>query len=150
MLDMDRTDLARLSARIAHSDRATPELIRHVIVRLGFRRPWLDASMTPIRRLVDAGAWTEAAMALAGKLPGWRLSHLNNEDGEWCCTLVSRWQLPRWMAESVEGRHAVLPLAILGAILAALEQPGRKPSKADDAAFLTQEIETPVCCENYA
>lgn len=150
MLDVDRTDLARLSARIAHSDRATPELIRHVMARIGSRRPWFDASMTPIERLVDAGAWTEAAVALAEELPGWTLSRLDHEDGEWYCTLVSRWRMPRWMAESVEGRHAILPLAILSAILAALEQPGRKPPQVHDAALLTQGTETPVCCENYA
>ncbi|MDH6235126.1 hypothetical protein M2281_005748 [Mesorhizobium soli] len=148
MLDMDRTDLARLSTRIAHSDRITPELIRHVMARIGSRGPWFNAS-NPVEQFVEAGAWTEAAMALA-ELPDWTLSRLDHEDGEWYCTLVSRWQLPRWMAESVEGRHQVLPLAILSAILAALDQPGRKPSKADDAALLTQGNETPVCCENYA
>jgi hypothetical protein len=150
MLDMDRADLARLSARIAHSDRVTPELIRHVLAHIGFRGPWSDASKTPIGRLVGAGAWTQAAMALAEELPDWTLSRLDNEDGEWCCTLVSRWHLPRWMADSAEGRHAILPLAILSAILAALEQPGRKPPQARDAALLNQGNETLVSCENYA
>ncbi|PSJ64169.1 hypothetical protein [Pseudaminobacter soli (ex Li et al. 2025)] len=150
MLDMDRADLARLSARIAHSDRVTPELIRHVMARIGFRGPWFDASNTPIERLVGAGAWTEVALALVIELPDWTLSRLDNEDGEWCCTLVTGWQLPRWMADSVDGRHAILPLAILSAIVAALEQPGRKPLQARVTPLLIQGNSTPVNCENYA
>jgi hypothetical protein len=39
-------------------------------------------------RLIEAGAWTDAAITLIGfELPSWSVRRLACEDGEWLCSL---------------------------------------------------------------
>ena len=110
-----------------------------------------------VRRLIEAEAWTDAALALlATALPGWSLVRLARDDDEWCCTLARHWQLPDWLGDTVETRHEVLPLAILAAVVEAGEanreatrhaggRRGAVPtcgrSAGDDARSL--------CCDNF-
>ncbi len=67
-------------------------------------------------RLMEAGAWTEAALALIGiEQPAWKLRRLAYEDGEWYCSLSKRPNLPAELDETTDAHHEILPLAILRA-----------------------------------
>ena len=64
------------------------------------------------------GAWTDAALALIElELPQWRVRRLAYDDGEWYCSLSRGRELPDWLDQPVEGRHADLALAILSAFV---------------------------------
>ena len=41
------------------------------------------------------------------------------EDGEWTCSLSKHRQLPDWLDDVAEAHHAMLPLAILAALVGA-------------------------------
>ena len=69
-------------------------------------------------KLLAAEAWGEAAMAMVGlEAPNWNLQRLCRDDGDWVCTLTRFTELPEWLDDPAEGRHPVLALAILAALL---------------------------------
>src|SRR5689334_22841665 len=73
-----------------------------------------------IERLIQSGAWTDAALALIDlELPQWQLRRIAYDEGEWHCALSRERELPDWLDQSAEGRHADLPLAILSAFVEA-------------------------------
>ena len=98
----------------------TPSLIADVI-REGCRRfPSLgQADKTErIGQLIRLSAWTDAALALIElELPQWQVRRLAYDDGEWYCALSRERELPDWLDQSVESRHADLALAILSAFV---------------------------------
>ena len=105
-----------------------------------------------IERLIQSGAWTDAALALIDlELPQWQLRRIAYDEGEWHCALSRERELPDWLDQSVEGRHADLALAILSAFVEArrISAPRTGPasrscrSKAD--AFYE-----PVLSDNFA
>jgi hypothetical protein len=102
-----------------------------------------------VERLVDAGAWLDAALAvLEIELPQWQLRHLHYEDGEWHCCLSQQRNLPPDLDDTAEGRHENIAQAILAALL---EARGRDA----ESAPLTQPELPPasvcaVCCENFS
>jgi len=72
-------------------------------------------------QLVDAGAWTEAALALAElELPTWKPRRIGYDGGQWHCRLSARPWLVEDFDEVADSCHDVLPLAILAAIVQAL------------------------------
>src|SRR5215471_10276835 len=104
--------------RIQHADGVTPALVAKLAAQSGVR---LDGSAR-LCRLMAAEAWTEVALVLIEMaLPAWRPVRLVFDDGEWCCALSRHWQLPDWLDEAVEARHALVPLALLGAAVQALQ-----------------------------
>src|SRR6266404_8632247 len=73
-----------------------------------------------IERLIGSGAWTDAALALIDlELPQWQVRRIAYDEGEWYCALSRERELPDWLDQSVEGRHADLALAILTAFVEA-------------------------------
>jgi hypothetical protein len=71
-----------------------------------------------VEQLIAMGAWTDAALALIElELPLWRVRRLAYDDGEWYCSLSRERELPDWLDQSIEGRHADLALAILSAFV---------------------------------
>ncbi len=70
-------------------------------------------------RLAASEAWTEAAIELIGlEAPDWTVKRLYLDDREWLCTLTRFPDVPDWLDESAEGRHPILALALLDALLA--------------------------------
>ena len=136
------------SLRAAHA--ITPALMREVIektcVRLDAHGP---AAKARIDRLIESGAWTDAAMTLlALELPQWTLRRLVCEDGEWLCTLSRHPALPVELDDVVEASHPVLPLAILSALIEA-----RRTASATTVASVPNVRPTEgnaVCCDNFA
>ena len=104
-----------------------------------------------IERLIQSGAWTDAALALVDlELPQWRLRRIAYDEGEWHCALSRERELPDWLDQSAEGRHADLALAILSAFVEAqrLSAPLRRPSVPavrSDAGALYE----PVLSDNF-
>ena len=73
-----------------------------------------------IERLIQSQAWTDAALALIDlELPQWQVRRLAYDDGEWYCALSRQRELPDWLDQSIETRHADLALAILSAFVEA-------------------------------
>jgi hypothetical protein len=73
-----------------------------------------------IERLIQSAAWTDAALALIDlELPQWQLRRIAYDEGEWHCALSRQRELPDWLDQSVEARHADLALAILSAFVEA-------------------------------
>jgi hypothetical protein len=106
---------------------------------------------TRIGKLIDAGAWTEAALAMIElELPAWKLRRVVYENSEWLCSLTRQPNLPVGFDESVDAAHAVLPLAILQVFIEA-----RRVSNDDDAARSLVPRVRPadgsmICCDNFA
>jgi len=140
-----------LDAELGCTEDATPELLAKVIRSVGV--PSAAVKSTRINRLVAAEAWTEAALALIElELPRWRLRRLILEDGGWLCTLSRQWKLPDWLDDTVEARHRSLPLAILGALIAARRCGDKAERSASSVPRCPIEIsrDATVCCDNFA
>src|SRR6202007_1714118 len=102
-----------LSERLRDAFAATPSLIADVIREACRRFPSQgQAGKTErIETLIRMGAWTDAALALCAlELPQWQVRRLAYDDGEWYCALSRARELPDWLDQSVEGRHADLAL----------------------------------------
>jgi len=153
--------LAALSGMIDQTAAPTAGLFADVMVRTGTASaapPSTDWA-TRVRRLIEAEAWTDAALVLlATALPDWSLVRLACDDGEWCCTLARHWQLPDWLDDTVETRHAALPLAILAAVVeatAANSDTGRDMSGAGQRAAVpvcrgsADDAAQALCCDNF-
>ena len=66
------------------------------------------------------GAWTDAALALIDlELPQWQVRRIAYDEGEWYCALSRQRELPEWLDQSIEARHADLALAMLSAFVEA-------------------------------
>src|SRR5882757_10623719 len=99
--------------RLRDAPAVTADLVSEVIGNPARRLP------ARIHRLIDSGAWTDAALALLElELPQWQLRRLAYDEGEWHCALSRQRELPEWLDDrSVESHHADLSLAILGAFV---------------------------------
>ena len=106
-----------------------------------------------IVRLVEAGAWTDAALALLElELPQWQLRRLAYDEGEWHCALSRQRELPEWLDDrSVESHHADLSLAILSAFVDAQRKSApRGLTSVPAAPRAANPLYEPVCCDNFA
>src|SRR5579862_9222376 len=71
-----------------------------------------------IERLISSEAWTDAALALIDlELPLWQVRRIAYDEGEWYCALSRERELPDWLDQSIETRHADLSLAIMSALI---------------------------------
>lgn len=108
---------AELSDRLRDSHAMTSELMSDII-RAACRRLPPTARTARIERLIQFGAWTDAALALVElELPQWQLRRVAYDQGEWYCALSRHRELPDWLDQSIEARHADLALAILTAFV---------------------------------
>ena len=68
--------------------------------------------------LAEAGAWTDASLRLLElELPNWTVRRIVRDGDEWLCTLSRQPSLPIAFDDPVEAVHALLPLAILRALV---------------------------------
>src|SRR5665213_2050668 len=150
----DQDDSGLLSDRLRDADAVTAKLMWQLIGATCRRYPSIGqaAKTARIERLIDSQAWTDAALALIDlELPQWRVRRIAYDEGEWHCALSRAREIPEWLDQSIETRHADLPLAILSAYLdarrtVALSHPTSVPIVTRDAnAFYT-----PLCCDAFA
>jgi hypothetical protein len=105
----------------------------------------------PVERLIQSGAWTDAALALIDlELPQWQIRRIAYDEGEWHCALSRQRELPEWLDQSVEARHADLALAILSAFVEAqrISVPSSRPSVPAVRPDLNPLYE-PVSSDNF-
>lgn len=111
-----------------------------------------SAAAARLARLIGAGAWTDAALALlALELPRWQVRRLAYDESEWYCALSDHREMPDWLDASVETHHADMTLAILSAVMQArlegLTSDLPEVAMGPDAPSTPYE---PMCCENFA
>src|ERR1700712_4008953 len=113
---------AELGERLRNADTVTADIMSDVIGQACRRFPSLgqNEKSRRLERLLESGAWTDAALALIDlELPQWQLRRIAYDEGEWHCALSRQRELPEWLDQSAEGRHADLALAILSAFVEA-------------------------------
>ncbi|WPO44387.1 hypothetical protein SFY93_04160 [Tardiphaga sp. 42S5] len=101
-------------------------------------------------RLVAAGAWTDAALALiAIELPRWQLRRLAYDEGEWHCALSHQRDLPDWLDSAVETHHPDMAMAILDAFRAVVSRGGTPHLTQAPVRVIQPTDSEPMLCENY-
>ena len=132
----------------------TRTLMQEIIDRACRRVPALGQSERTLRlmRLIDAGAWTDAALALLElELPLWQVRRIAYDEGEWHCALSRERELPDWLDAAVEGCHGDLAAALLSAFVEvqALALETSRPS-VPNVRPATDPLYEPVACENFS
>ena len=115
-------DPAPLAERLHDAFGVTPALIADIVREVCRRLPLRAQAGKAARigQLIEIGAWTDAALAMIElELPQWHVRRIAYDDGEWHCALSHVPELPDWLDDFVEGRHADLALAILSAFVEA-------------------------------
>lgn len=144
---------AELGDRLRDANVVTAEFLSDIISQTCRRFPSAGQSSKTARieRLIQSGAWTDAALALIDlELPQWQIRRIAYDEGEWHCALSRQRELPDWLDQSVEARHADLALAILSAfvevqrISAPLSRPSVPAVRID-----TNPLYEPVCSDNF-
>ena len=143
-----------LSDRLRDAPAVTSELLSDVISEACWRFPPVHRTerAARIERFIKSDAWTDAAFALIElELPQWRVRRIVYDDGEWHCALSRQRELPDWLDQSIEARHADLPLAILRVFIDAqrVSTPSIRTSVPTVPRGANLPCE-PVCCDNFA
>lgn len=147
-------DPGKLNDRLRGTPVVTAELISEIIRYTCRRFPSMGQTEKTARigRFVQSGAWTDAALALIDlELPQWQVRRIAYDEGEWHCALSRQRELPEWLDQSIETRHANLALAILSAFVDA--QRANAPSTRTSVPTAPRHANTlyqPVCCDNFA
>jgi hypothetical protein len=147
-------DQCGLEDRLRDAHAVTAELLSDVISEACWRFPPVRRTekTARIERLIKSDAWTDAALALIElELPQWQIRRIAYDDGEWHCALSRQRELPEWLAQSIEARHADLPLAILRVFIDAqrVSSPSIRTSVPTVPRGANLPCE-PVCCDNFA
>jgi hypothetical protein len=149
----EHEDPIALSDRLRQAQAVTEELIADVIVQACRRFP--SAGQTEktarIERLIQSGAWTDAALALIDlELPMWQIRRIAYDEGEWHCALSRQRELPDWLDQSIESHHADLALAMLSVFVEA--QRVTAPSSRTSVPIVARganPLYEPACCDNF-
>jgi hypothetical protein len=146
-------DLGDLNARLRNAAAADAALIDEVVGAACRRYPSLGQTEKTARlnRLIQSGAWTDAALALIDlELPFWQVRRIAYDNGEWYCALSRERELPDWLDQSIEARHADLALAILCAFIEAqrVSAPESRTS-VPDVSTTTHDVYETLPIDNY-
>ena len=144
-----------LSERLRDADAVTAELLSDIIREACWRYPPVHRTEKTLRieRLIESGAWTDAALALIElELPQWQVRRIVYDEGEWHCSLSRQRELPDWLDGSIEAHHADLSLAILSAFLEA-QRATAVPTISTSVPSVpcaTDPLYTTLCCDDFA
>lgn len=148
-----RYDPASLGERLRDADALTRPFMLDVIDKACRRFPSPGQSERTVRlmRLIDAGAWADAALALLElELPLWQLRRVAYDDGEWHCALSCERELPDWLDGAVEARHADLALALLSAFAEAQARTAEATRPSVPSVRQTADpLYEPVGCDHF-
>jgi hypothetical protein len=154
MQALEHQEFGGLNDRLRDATEASVALFGEVIETACRRFPSIgqSAKTTRIKRLIQSGAWTDAALALIDlELPLWQVRRIAYDEGEWHCAVSRQRELPDWLDQSIEARHEDLALAILSAFTEArrISAPSIRPSvpSVSPCADALAEI---ICGDNYA
>jgi len=143
-----------LQDSVRRAGHVAPELMREILGAVHARSaaPYRAREVQRIRRLIDAEAWTEVALALVEFDRSWAVRRIVYEDGEWHCTVGSQWPVPEWLDEAVVFTHELLPLAVVGALLSVPPKgvAGMPPTTSVPRFRLRPSDAPAVSCDNFA
>lgn len=145
---------AELGDRLSNAYAVTAEFLSDIISQTCRRFPSASQSgkTARIERLMQSGAWTDATLALIDlELPQWQLRRIAYDEGEWHCALSRERELPDWLDQSAEGRHADLALAILSAFVEA--QRLSAPADRTSVPIVPRKMDAfyePILSDNFA
>jgi hypothetical protein len=144
--------LDQLTNQLRNASAPTADLVRNVVnICVRFRALKQAGKTTNVDRLIEAGAWCDAALALiAAEMPTWSVRRIVHEDGEWFCSLTREPNLPATLDDTADASHRALPLAILGAFL---EVKRRIGAACDLHITAVPELRPAfgfaICCDNF-
>jgi hypothetical protein len=147
-------DLREFDDRLRDAPEVTAGLFSEILAETRRRLPSVgrDGKTARVERLIQSGAWTDAALALIElELPLWQVRRIAYDEGEWHCALSRDRELPDWLDQSIEAHHADLPLAILSAFVDA--RLAATPSNRSSVPFVPREpnpLYEPVMTDNFA
>jgi hypothetical protein len=151
---LEHHELSVLNDRLRDAAEASTQVLGEVIDTSCRRFPSLgqSAKTARIEQLIQAEAWTDAALALIDlELPSWQVRRIAYDEGEWNCALSRQRELPDWLDQSIEAHHTDLALAILCAFIEArrVSAPSSRPSvpSVSPCADALYEV---ACSDNYA
>jgi hypothetical protein len=144
--------LERVSARLRLAPEITSDLFADITAICARIALLAKAGKTGrLARLIDAGAWTDAALTLiALEMPNWKLRRLEYEEGEWVCSLSTEPNMPIAIDDTADARHEILPLAILSAFLDARRKGKVPAARSSTAPRLRPASGLAMCCDNFA
>jgi hypothetical protein len=128
-------------------------LFTKIIVGACRRIPVLSksAKVAQIDRLIEAGAWTDAALAVVAlELPDWQLRRLEYDGGQWFCALSRGPNLPAMLDDTADANHELMPLAILRAFFQARRMIEIAPRATSPLPQVSAVADSFVCCDNFA
>jgi hypothetical protein len=147
-------DLREIDDRLRDAPEVTAGLMSEILAEIRRRSPSVGrgGKAARVERLIQSGAWTDAALALIElELPLWQVRRIAYDEGEWHCALSRDRELPDWLDQSIEAHHADLPLAILSAFVDA--RLAATPSNRSSVPFVPREpnpLYEPVMIDNFA
>ena len=146
-------DPPSLGNRLRKAQGMTRPLMLEIIDKACRRYPSLGQSERTARvmQLIDAEAWTDAALALMElELPLWHIRRIAYDEGEWHCALSRERELPDWLDAAVEGCHGDLAVAMLSAFaeVQARTVEASRPSVPNVRPALDPLVE-PASCDNF-
>jgi hypothetical protein len=153
LVSLAQNPAATLGERLNDAFAVTPALIADVIRECCRRFPSQgQAGKTErVEQLIELGAWTDAALALIElELPQWRVRRLVYDSGEWHCALSRERELPDWLDDSVDGRHADLALAILRAFVEVQRNAHSNRPSVPTAGRSVSRLYEPLCCDSFS
>jgi hypothetical protein len=147
-------DPGEIDDRLRDAHAVTAELMPDIIAEACRRYPPIMRTTKSLRieRLIQSGAWTDVALALVElELPQWQVRRIVYDEGEWHCALSRQRELPEWLDQPIETRHADLPLAMLIALVEAQRVNARSiGTSVPTTPRSADPLYEPVCCDNFA
>jgi hypothetical protein len=149
-----RVDPDELADRLHDAAEADTALVTQIIAAACRRSPSIgqSAKTARIERLIRSGAWIDVALALIDlELPQWKVRRIVYDEGEWHCALSRQRELPDWLDQSIEFRHADLALAILGAFVEARRTAAQTShTSVPSVSTYVDTLAEIACSDNYA
>jgi hypothetical protein len=143
----------RLDEELRLARSPMPDLFSDVVETTCRRLPVLKESslVARFKRLIEAGAWTDAAIALVElEIPDWKVRRVVCEGGEWVCSLSRQSNLPMALDDTVDASHQTLPLAILRAFVEARRGSAVAPLAIFTVPPVQPASEPWICCDNFS
>ena len=144
--------LGQLEEQLRCAQAVTADLMAQVIAQACTRFAACGpAAKTRVGRLIESGAWTDAALALVElELPKWKIRRLVHEDDEWYCSLSKHPWLPLGLDELAVANHESLSLAVLLAFLQARRAAAESAARPTAVPHVRSASGYVVCCDNFS
>jgi hypothetical protein len=143
-----------LGDRLHDAHAVTAELMSEIIAETCRRFPSAGQSEKTARveRLIQSGAWLDAALALIDlELPSWQIRRIAYDEGEWHCALSRQRELPDWLDQSIEACHSDLALAMLSVFVEATRiTASARRTSVPRAGRDANPLYHPVLCDNFS